>query len=77
MADMKAILDMFLQALLKLLPLSPFRGIINSIDKFPYLGYINWFIPVSEMLAVASLWLAAITVFYLYSVLARWVRLIS
>lgn len=77
MSDMKAILDMFLQALLKLFPLSPFRGIINSIEKLPYLGYINWFLPISEMLGVAALWLTAITVYYIYSVVARWVKLIS
>ena len=77
MADMKSILNMFLQALLKLFPLSPFRGIINSIEKLPYLGYINWFLPVSEMLEVAALWLTAITVYYIYSVVARWVKLIS
>lgn len=77
MADMQAILNMFLKMLLKVFPLSPFRDIINSVDKMPFLGYINWFLPVSEMLAVASLWLAAITVYYIYSVIARWVKLIG
>ena len=77
MADMSSILDKFLQGVLKLFPLSPFAGVIDSLEQFPYLGYINWFIPVKEMLTVGAGWLTAIGLYYLYSVVARWVKLIS
>lgn len=72
-----SILDKFLMILTKVLPLSPFAPFIDKLEALPYLGYLNWFVPVGEMLAIASAWLAAIAIFYLYSVIARWVKLIS
>lgn len=74
---MKEILDRFLSGLLSLLPLSPFTEIISSLEAMPFLGYINWFIPVGSFLKIGSVWLAAIGLYYLYSVIARWVKLIS
>lgn len=74
---MKEILDKFLSGLLSLLPLSPFTEIISSLSSLPFLGYLNWFIPIGMLLKIGSAWLAAIGVYYLYSVIARWVKLIS
>ena len=69
MADMKAILDGFLDLLMKAFPTSPFADTIEKFSKLPYLGYINWFVPVSEMVAIG--------VYYIYSIIARWVKLIE
>lgn len=74
---MKEILDKLLAAILALLPLSPFAGFIDSLEAVPYLGYINYFIPVGAMLKIGTAWLSAIALFYLYSVLARWIKLIE
>lgn len=74
---MKEILDKFLNILTALLPVSPFAGIIDNLEALPYLGYINWFIPVGEMVSIAVTWVTAIGIYYLYSVIARWVKLIS
>ena len=46
MAGMKELLDMFLDWLLTVLPTSPFRAFIDACGDFPYLGWLNWFIPV-------------------------------
>lgn len=77
MADMKGLLDGFLDVLLSLFPTSPFASFIEELAQLPFLGYLNWFVPVGEMLAVGTAWLAAIGLYYLYSILARWVKLIS
>lgn len=71
------ILQNLLQRLLQVLPKSPFKDISASIANSDYLGYLNWFFPVSEVLSVMTAWLAAIALFYLWSVLARWVKLIG
>ena len=63
--------------LIQILPLSPFRSVIAEFSSLPYLGYINWFIPVGDMLRITALWLAAITIYYLYMVAMRWLRVIS
>ncbi len=74
---MKELLDKFLAVLLSLLPLSPFTGVIDSLGALPYIGYINWFIPIGDMLKIGMAWLTAIALYYAYSVIARWLKLIS
>lgn len=74
---MKEILDKLLAVIVALLPLSPFTDAIDSLAQVPYLGYINYFIPVGTCLKIGTAWLSAIALFYLYSVIARWVKLIS
>lgn len=73
---MQELCSSFLNALLSLLPLSPFRDAIESLGSLPYLGYLNWFIPIGTMIQIGTAWIAAIGVYYLYSVIARWVKLI-
>lgn len=74
---MKEILDKFLSFLLSILPTSPFAPVIDSLEKMPYLGYINYFVPVGTCIKIGEVWLAAIVVFYLWSVVARWIKLIE
>lgn len=77
MADMKNILDKFLQAVLSLFPLSPFRPVIEELGSLPYLNYINWLVPIGDFVKIGTAWLAAIAAYYAWSVIARWIRLIS
>lgn len=74
---MKEILDRFLAGVLSKLPLSPFAETISALGSMPFLGYLNWFFPIGTFLKIGSAWLAAIGVYYLYSVIARWIKLIS
>lgn len=67
------------QALLwvvNLLPDSPFKLIDNS-PVSDLLPYINFFIPFDFVIATLELWLAAIAVYYIYSVVLRWVKAIN
>ena len=74
---MKEILDKFLSLIVSLLPLSPFAGYIDKLEELPYLGYLNYFVPVGTFLKIGAAWLSAIALFYLYSVVARWIKLIE
>lgn len=74
---MKEILDKFLALIVSLLLLSPFAAYIDSLEQVPYLGYLNWFVPVGTCLKIGAAWLSAIALFYLYSVIARWIKLIE
>lgn len=73
---MKGLLDGLLEAVVKVFPLSPFTEPIAELGKLPFLGYLNWFVPVGDLLKITALWLVAIGLYYLYSVIARWVKLI-
>lgn len=59
------------------LPNSPFDSIINSIDKIDVLKYLSWIIPFEQIIAVSEAWLVSITIFYIYSVILRWVKAIE
>ena len=77
MLDMKNLLDKFLQNVLSLFPLSPFQPVIQELTNLPYLEYINWFVPVGDLVKIASVWGTAIGVYYAWSIIARWIKLIS
>lgn len=59
------------------LPSSPFQMVINSISSIPYLNYLNWFFPVTEAVAVVEVWVVAIGIYYLYSAIMRWIKIIG
>ncbi|MEF9946183.1 MAG: hypothetical protein RR737_06285 [Lachnospiraceae bacterium] len=71
------IVTKFLDAVLKILPLSPFTVFIDKVGELPYLGWLNWFIPISTMIAVGEAWLISVGIFYLYSIILRWIRAIE
>ena len=74
---MSSLLDKFLEWVLALLPTSPFTEFINACSDIPYLGWLNWFIPVGQMIAIGEAWLVAIGLFYMYSIVRRWIRAID
>ena len=74
---MNEILDKFLDLVLSVLPLSPFTEIIEELASMPYLGYINWFIPIGKFIAIGTVWLTAIGVLYLYQIILRWIKAIE
>lgn len=65
------------EAVLKVLPKSPFRGFLDMIGSFEFLGWLNWFFPVGDCLKVVAAWLVAIGLYYLYSIVLRWLKAIS
>ena len=77
MSFMKELVITFLDWVLKLLPTSPFTQFINACANMPYLGWLNWFVPVGQMIAVGEAWLVAIALFYMYSIVLRWIKAIN
>ncbi|MFA5543613.1 MAG: hypothetical protein WDA47_07530 [Bacilli bacterium] len=61
-------------SLLSFLPDSPFTLIENSSIS-EYLGYINYIVPVSQIVAILQAWVVAIAVYYIYQAILRWVKL--
>lgn len=54
-------------------PIESFRDVIG----FEYLGYVNYFVPIPEILAILSVWVSAIFIYYGVSIVLRWVKAIS
>lgn len=65
-----------LEWIVSFLPDSPFKMLDNTPIQ-PYLKYINWVVPVDFILDVLALWLIAISTYYCWSVVLRWLKTID
>lgn len=59
-----------------LLPPSPFQIIDNSSVQ-EYLGNLAWIVPFSQILSILELWLSAVALYYIASIVLRWVKAIK
>ena len=76
-AKLNAFLDKLVAVVLVLLPNDPFIEFIDNLAISPYLGYINWIVPVGTILTIATAWVTAIGVFYVYQLVLRWAKVVS
>ena len=65
----------FIDVVMQVLPLSPFRQYIDYLAQFPYLGWINWFIPMNSIVSITATWLVAVSTHYTYLFILRWLKL--
>ena len=63
--------------LIAILPVSPFKAVVDTLAETPYLGYLNWFFPVGRCLTVLASWGAAIIIFYGVSWILRQLDIIG
>lgn len=71
------ILDDIVNAIVLLLPVSPFKDIEIPAEVKELFGYVNYFVPVGAMLTIGTTWLTAIGVYYLYQTILRWAKTIK
>lgn len=74
--DFSGISDFF-DGVIDFLPTSPFVKFLEKMQDLPYLSYLNYFLPISQMIAIGEAWLVAIGVFYLYQIVLRWIKAIE
>lgn len=72
------LLDKFGGWLLNVLPRSPFQGFISNFHgRFDSgLGILNWFISFRDIKVIFLAWLSVVALFYLYSIIMRWVKML-
>jgi hypothetical protein len=75
--EIKKILFAVAVAVLNFLPNSPFTAFLTMSGKMPFLGYLNYFLPIAECISIGEAWLACIAVFYSYQTIMRLVQLID
>ena len=71
------IVGKFLNLILSVLPGSPFRQFIPARAENKYIGWLNFFVPISEFITIGLAWLGAIGIFYLWQIILRWIRAIE
>lgn len=62
--------------LINLLPDSPFTELSNS-DVSGYMSWLNWLVPVEQIVGIMEAWVTAILVYYLIVTILRWVKAIQ
>lgn len=69
---------LLLTFIFSILPDSPFQKyILNNGLITPYIGFVNYFVPVAEMLLIFSAWCIAISIYYAWQVVLRWIKYIE
>lgn len=63
------------KGLISLLPSSPFDFVVSLENK--YISWLNYVIPVSEIIAILEGWTLCIGTFYLYRIVLRWIKAIE
>jgi len=63
--------------IMQLLPDSPFQALTASADVIEWLGWVNYFIPIAQMLAVFQAWIIAVASYLVYSAMLRWIKAIQ
>lgn len=74
---MDNLFDNFANALKTVLPTSPFREFLDDFASIEFLGYLNWFVPVGDILKVMGVWLGAVALFQVYGIVMRWLKVIG
>ncbi|MCL6587670.1 MAG: hypothetical protein K6T72_14365 [Anoxybacillus sp.] len=59
-----------------LFPDSPFLNLRDPVPSGVNISWITWFIPFPSMILHFSLFLSALTVYYVVRVVARWLKVI-
>ena len=60
-----------------ILPMSPFRPYINQLQDLPWIGVVNYFVPIGTMLDIMFAWVTAMGLYYVYALILRWVKIVG
>lgn len=66
-----------LSVALAFLPTSPFKAFISQVESAPFLGYLNYFVPVGTFVNITVAWTSAIALYYIVSMALRWAKAIE
>jgi len=63
--------------LISFLPDSPFNVVFDSVTVSPFIQNLNWFIPITESIAIFQAWVLSIATYYIYVLIMRWIKLLG
>lgn len=69
-------LGLIIALLTGVLPESPFVAYIDLSGVNDYLGYINYFVPVSEAIVIGEAWLTCMGIYYLVKLGEKAIKLV-
>lgn len=73
---MSGFLTSMIQWLVTVLPADPLQAFIRTLS-LPYLGYLNWLFPFGTFVNILYAWIGAISAWYIWMALARFLHMID
>lgn len=77
---MNELFEKFGQALMSVLPRSPFADFIASMDTGSWaqgLKWLNWFLPIGRFMVILLAWVTAYGIYLLYRIILRWIKAVA
>lgn len=65
------------QTIVDALPGSPIVWLQANSQIQQYLKWVNWFIPIYQMIPILEVWLVAILCYYVVQVILRWAKVVE
>lgn len=66
-----------LNLILSFLPISPFKSVYNLTLDNTLLSNLAWIVPFPQIIGMLQAWTTAIGIYYLYSIVLRWIKAVS
>lgn len=63
--------------LLALLPSTPFSAMIAGVGQLPYIQYVAWFLPISEIISSTLIWATTIFSYFIVAWVLRQLDLVG
>lgn len=77
---MNELVDKLWDKISNALPVDPFSDLIDNLqfgEISKYIGYLNYFFPVGFFLKAFGAFLGSLAVYYLVSIIMRWLKAVS
>lgn len=65
------------ETIINALPSSPIVWLEANTQIKQYLKWVNWFIPIYQMIPVLEAWIACVICYYVIQLILRWVKFIE
>lgn len=72
-----SIIYQFFEAVLNLLPDSPIQGWVESFKGVSWLGYLNFFIPISFMVNTTAIWVGLLLTYRLIRIIVNFANTLT
>lgn len=65
------------QTIVDALPGSPIVWLEANAQIKQYLAWVNWFIPIYQMIPILEVWLIAVLAYYAIQIILRWAKAVE
>lgn len=65
------------ETIINALPSSPIVWLEANTQIKQYLKWVNWFIPIYQMIPVLEAWLVCVICYYVIQVILRWIKVVE